>query len=353
VAEVERAISASGHVIVNMADFPAADQPAAQVCVDRVQGCDVYVGVLGTRYGSPVRDKPDVSYTELEFDTATQAGMDRLVFLLDTDADDVGIPLARLIDHQFGDRQEAFRHKVRASGLTTQSFANPAKLGQLVERSLGKLAETRQRLVGGIQREQIPAEPQPVRESKFVNPPPATAPTWFQDRQVETGLLAGYVTDPGIGLVTVVGRGGIGKTAMVCRLLKLLEAGDIPNVEGNLSKISVGGIVYLSSNGVHKVEYPTLVADLLRLLPADTAQRLNSMYQDPHHKPQERRCSPGSASTPAASRGRWRRSRRSWTATGPSPHRTCSTGLATCRRTKSSRCWSGRPTTCWTRRGGR
>ena len=82
----------------------------------------------------------------------------------------------------------------------------------------------RARIGSGIQREQIPAEPQPVRASKFVNPPPATAPAWFQDRQVETGLLARYVTDPGIRLATVTGRGGIGKTAMVCRLLKGLEA---------------------------------------------------------------------------------------------------------------------------------
>ena len=103
----------------------------------------MYVGVLGTRYGSPVRDKPEVSYTELEFDTATEAGLDRLVFLLDTDADNVGIPLSRLIDREFGARQEAFRGRVRDSGLVMQSFASPAELGQLVERSLRDLAETR------------------------------------------------------------------------------------------------------------------------------------------------------------------------------------------------------------------
>ena len=58
---------------------------------------------------------------------------------------------------------------------------------------------------------------------------------------------------------------------MVCRLLKGLEAGRIPDVDGDAGRITVGGIVYLSRNGVHKVKYPTLVADLLRLLPAGEA----------------------------------------------------------------------------------
>jgi tetratricopeptide repeat protein/NB-ARC domain-containing protein len=103
----------------------------------------VYVGVLGTRYGSPVRDRPEVSYTELEFDAATQAGLDRLVFLLDTEVADVGIPVRALIDIEFGARQEAFRRRVRESGLITASFASPAALGQLVERSLRELARKR------------------------------------------------------------------------------------------------------------------------------------------------------------------------------------------------------------------
>ena len=143
VAEAERAVSAAGHVIVDMADFPADGRPAAQVCEERVRGCDVYVGVMGTRYGSPVRDKPEVSHIELEFDAATVAGLPRLVFVLDTTAADVGIPLDQLIDLKFGARQEAFRRRVQASGLVTQSFASPDQLGRLVERSLRELAEAR------------------------------------------------------------------------------------------------------------------------------------------------------------------------------------------------------------------
>jgi hypothetical protein len=45
--------------------------------------------------------------------------------------------------------------------------------------------------------------------------------------------------------------------------------------------------VYLSSKGVHRVDYPTLVADLPRLLSAEVAQRLQLMYQDPHRTPRE------------------------------------------------------------------
>ena len=157
VAAVERAISACGHVVVDMADFPTMDLPPAQLCAERVRSCDVYVGVLGTRYGSPVRDKPEVSYTELEFDTATEAALGRLVFLLDTDAEVVGIPPSRLIDNEFSARQDAFRRRVQESGLVVQKFAEPRTLGQLVERSLRELADIRRRSSGGGQPSQGPA----------------------------------------------------------------------------------------------------------------------------------------------------------------------------------------------------
>ena len=202
VAAVEQAISAAGHVIADMAGFPAADQPAAHVCAERVRECDVYVGVLGTRYGSLVRDRHEMSYTELEFDTATQAGLDRLVFLLDTAAADVGIPPSALIDREFGTRQDAFRSRVQDSGLVTGSFASPAELGQLVERSLRDLARTRRR---------EPRAPgcQPVR---LAPRPPMLAGRDELLTDLDTRLAAG--DGPASRTVALCGLGGAGKTSV-------------------------------------------------------------------------------------------------------------------------------------------
>lgn len=64
------------------------------------------------------------------------------MFLVDTEAGDVGIPLSRLVDREFGDRQDDFRRRVQDSKLTTRSFASPDMLQLLVERSLRELADT-------------------------------------------------------------------------------------------------------------------------------------------------------------------------------------------------------------------
>jgi hypothetical protein len=167
----------------------------------------VYVAVLGTRYGSPVRDMPQVSYTELEFDTATEAGLPRLVFLLDTGADDVRIPLSMLIDREFGARQDAFRGRVRDSGLVTGSFASPAGLGQLVERSLRELARTRRGAGGGGGRSRIPGV--------VVAGDVPQEPAGFQPR---ADLLAELDAPGPRGRVRVVhavtGMRGVGKTQL-------------------------------------------------------------------------------------------------------------------------------------------
>lgn len=88
-----------------------------------------------------MRDRPEVSYTELEFDTATELGIPRLVFLVDSDSGDLGLPPKALVDLEHGQRQAAFLQRVSDGGLTVQRFRNPDHLALLVERSLRALAQ--------------------------------------------------------------------------------------------------------------------------------------------------------------------------------------------------------------------
>jgi len=121
--------SAAGHVIVDMADFPAANQPAVRVCEERVHGRDVYVGCWAPGTAPRIGTVQTCRTPSWSSRPLRRRAFPRLVFLLDTDANDVDIPVSKLTDHEFGGRQEAFRRRVRDSGLTIQSFASPAQLG--------------------------------------------------------------------------------------------------------------------------------------------------------------------------------------------------------------------------------
>ncbi|WP_433264687.1 FxSxx-COOH system tetratricopeptide repeat protein [Actinosynnema sp. CS-041913] len=136
VAAVEKAVLRVRDVPVDMEHFTAGDLPPAELCRARVAECDVFVLVAGFRYGSPVPDRPEVSYTELEFEAATDAGLSRLVFLVGEDAEG---PLALFRDEEFGARQEAFRRRLPECGLTVRSVSSPAELESAVVQALTEL----------------------------------------------------------------------------------------------------------------------------------------------------------------------------------------------------------------------
>jgi tetratricopeptide (TPR) repeat protein len=108
------------------------------------------------------------------------------------------------------------------------------------------------------------------------------APSYFQDRHVETELVGAFLRDDRQRMMTVTGRSGIGKTAMVCRLLRALEEGRLPN---DLGELAVNGIVYLNPAGMHPVTFRNLFTDLCQLLPANRAGPLLARFRDPQARP--------------------------------------------------------------------
>ncbi len=129
VSAAEAAVSRAGDAVTDMAYFTARDDKPAGYCEGKVRGSDIYAGLIGLRYGSAVQDRPEVSYTELEFETATEAGLLRLVFLLDEDAV-LPIPATKLLDldPDRQARQRAFRAALLTAGITVAKVASPEQL---------------------------------------------------------------------------------------------------------------------------------------------------------------------------------------------------------------------------------
>jgi tetratricopeptide (TPR) repeat protein len=234
VAAAEAAVSRARDAVADMAYFPVRDDKPAEYCRDRVSGCDVYVGLIGLRYGSPVRDQPEMSYTELEFGAATEAGLPRLVFLLDEDAA-VPIPPGRLLDDDLGlqERQRAFRARLLDTGVMAGKFASAEQLELLL---LQALKET------GTAPNVIANAGRAVAAPRALAQLPALV-TGFTGREAELARVAGLL-DPAAGAGTVVvsavaGLAGVGKTALA------IHAGHAAQKAGWFP----GGVLFIDLHG--------------------------------------------------------------------------------------------------------
>jgi tetratricopeptide (TPR) repeat protein len=117
----------------------------------------------------------------------------------------------------------------------------------------------------------------------LINPPPGVVPSYFQDRSVETRIIGQFLQNDALYLVAIVGRSGIGKTALACRFLKSLERGQVSDNGGSLG---VDGIVYLSAVGSRRISLINILSDLSALLPIEAAKDIQVSLKDPKKSPE-------------------------------------------------------------------
>jgi tetratricopeptide (TPR) repeat protein len=113
---------------------------------------------------------------------------------------------------------------------------------------------------------------------RVVNLRPLDVTHTFKDRLREIRALCDHLTDAGVRLVSIVGRGGMGKTALASRVLADLERGVLP-VPGEERELTIDGILYLSARGTG-LGLERVYADVGRMLGEPTARKMAARWAD-------------------------------------------------------------------------
>lgn len=108
--------------------------------------------------------------------------------------------------------------------------------------------------------------------TRVVNLRPLDVRDSFRNRLREMAELAGFLSDSSVRLVIVVGRSGMGKSALVSRAFEHIEA-EIANLESD-----VDGVIYLSARATG-ISLEKLFADISRVLDKEQAASLAAMWK--------------------------------------------------------------------------
>jgi WD40 repeat protein len=223
------AIIRAGDAVVDMTYFPAAAVQPAAYCRERVLASDVYIGLIGFRFGSLVPGLPATSFTELEYRAAVEAGKPRLIFLLEPQAaasDDASDDAVGDVPDADG-AQRRFRELLLAEGGVTAMFRTPADLEIAILHTLLELHRDRSEAAGS-----------PRSRPWMV--PPRTSPV--VPRPQLTGELLRLLTAPGAELVGITmalqGTGGFGKTTLAAEACRAPEVAE--SFPGGVLWVTVG-----------------------------------------------------------------------------------------------------------------
>lgn len=84
---VYRNLRRLGHDVISMEDYVASHKRPTQKCLEDVERCDIYIGIVAWRYGYIPKEGAETktSITELEYKKAVEKNKKILIFMLDQD----------------------------------------------------------------------------------------------------------------------------------------------------------------------------------------------------------------------------------------------------------------------------
>jgi WD40 repeat protein len=203
------AIERSGNLPADMGRWTAASAPSSALCAAEVERSDVYVGIIGFRYGSVSSNDPIRSYVELEYETARRLEIPTLVFII---AEDLSVP----VSHSFhvgehSEQQMVFRRRILAETVCG-TVSSPAELESRLGQALNEL----------MRKPQLSDAPG-LRRPMMV---PPRLESFIPRHRVTTQLLEGLLGEEkqAIALTTALqGAGGFGKTTLASEICRRQE----------------------------------------------------------------------------------------------------------------------------------
>ncbi|MDQ3763825.1 MAG: DUF4062 domain-containing protein [Actinomycetota bacterium] len=213
-----------------MEHLPPSPDDAVRRSLGLVDEADVYVLVLGLRYGE-IPSGYEKSYTHLELDRAIERGIPVLVLLTSPQhpftetAIDLGAN---------GERVLRLRKEVRRRGVSY--FSSPEDLrSQLID----GLSAIRQRLPSRSALPQHAYRPDPPPASFVVGPYTLLQTTEVIGRQRELDVLTDWVSDPGkdvhrARVLVLLAIGGMGKSAVAWKWFHDIAPQELPTLTGRV-----------------------------------------------------------------------------------------------------------------------
>jgi tetratricopeptide (TPR) repeat protein len=115
----------------------------------------------------------------------------------------------------------------------------------------------------------------PTGATPFVGAPIAESATTFRNRETQVAEVVSLLSAPSTRIVTVVGRGGIGKSALVAHALRRLSEG------GSTAPTPIAGVASFSARSRSDIDAEDMRIAFTELLGSSAGERLSRAWSNP------------------------------------------------------------------------